>query len=154
MLENTFYLVFIVLCCSLAFLSHYLKESKYLIYSYTFSVIFFFTVSLCIFFYFDYYRLNSKNLFIVENEHHQIKFKTDGHCVVRETCCHSEKYCYAYGKYELTENTILLDGKVFNRKNFKTFTIKDKKVRLVSKDEKRNDYYTFEIVEDNRITTP
>ncbi|WP_291728345.1 hypothetical protein [Bernardetia sp.] len=94
------------------------------------------------------------NLFVIENEHHQIKFKTDGHCVLRETCCHSEKYSYAYGEYKLKGDTILLDGKVFNRKDFKTFAIKGKRVRLISKDEKRNDYFTFEIVEDNRTTIP
>lgn len=90
------------------------------------------------------------NLFVVENEHHQIKFKTDGHCVLRETCCHQEKYSYAYGKYELIGDTIFLDGKVFNKKNFKILSIKDKEVRLVSEDEKRNDYFTLTIIEDNR----
>jgi hypothetical protein len=90
------------------------------------------------------------NLFIVENEHHQIKFKTDGHCVLRETCCHNEKYSYIYGKYELIGDTIFLDGKVFNKKNFKILSIKSKEVRLVSEDEKRNNYFTFDIIEDNR----
>jgi hypothetical protein len=69
---------------------------------------------------------------------------------LRETCCHQEKHSYAYGEYELIGDTIFLDGKVFNRKRFNKLSIKGKEVTLVSEDEKRNDYFTLTIIEDNR----
>lgn len=92
---------------------------------------------------------NFENLLVIENHHHQIKFKKSGDFVLRETC-DNIKYYYEQGKYELIEDTILLNGKVFNRKNFNKLSIKGKKVQLVSEDEKRNDYFTFSIIEDNR----
>ncbi|WP_375559609.1 hypothetical protein ACE193_18000 [Bernardetia sp. OM2101] len=94
------------------------------------------------------------NLFVVENEHHQIKFKTDGNCVLRETCCHHEKHSYAYGEYELMGDTIIIQSKQLNRKNFNRLSIMGKKVKLISSDKKRNDYFTFDIVEDNRNEEP
>lgn len=93
------------------------------------------------------------NLFVVENEHHQIKFKKSGNCTLRETC-DNVTYHYAHGKYKLVENTIIINGKVFNRKNFNRLSIMGKKVKLISSDKKRNDYFTFDIVEDNRNEEP
>ena len=124
-------------------------KTKFSTYLYGWSAVFFIALNLGIYLYFSYQH-NSEDLFVVTSERHQIKFKQNGNCVLKETCCHNEKYSYIYGEYELIGDTIFLDGEVFNRKRFNKLSIKGKEVTLVSEDEKRNDYFTLTIIEDNR----
>ncbi len=144
-----FYLIIILFVFFMIAFGKHSGKTKFSTYLYSSAAVFFIALNLGIYLYFNHQH-NSGNLFVVENERHQIKFKKNGSCVLRETCCHNKKYSYIYGEYELIGDTILLDGEVLNRKKFNKLSIKGKEVKLVSEDEKRNDYFTLTIIEDNR----